>query len=77
MKFIKHYNHEIYSVITLLLILFSAIFVIPNFTQKLALAYACIFLLHEWEENCYPGGFFDMMFGEVMHFDPVPAGKKL
>jgi hypothetical protein len=77
MKFIKHYNHEIYTVITLLLLTLSAIFVTPDITQKLALAYAFLFLLHEWEENNYPGGFFDMLFGEVMNFKPMPSKEKI
>jgi hypothetical protein len=55
----------------------SAIFVIPDITQKLTLTYALVFLLHEWEENNYPGGFFDMMFGEIMNLKPVPSGDKL
>lgn len=77
MKKIKYYSHEIYSVITMLLITLSAIFVKPDTTQKIILLYAFIFLLHEWEENNYPGGFFDVMFGEVMNIKPVPSGKKL
>ncbi len=68
MHFIKYYSEEIYSVITLFFLTLSAIFVTPTYlTQQLALAYALLYLLHEWEENAYPGGFVDMMVGEVMH----------
>lgn len=68
MHFIRYYSEEIYSVITLFFLTLSAIFVTPAYlTQQLALAYALAFLLHEWEENVYPGGFVDMMVGEVMH----------
>jgi hypothetical protein len=77
MQFIKYYSHEIYTVITLLLISLSAIFVTPDSAQKLALAYALLFLLHEWEENNYPGSFFKMLFGEIIRLEPVPSGAKL
>lgn len=77
MRFIRYYSHEIYSVLTILLILASALFVTPDMTQKLALIYAFIFLLHEWEENNYPGGFFKMLFGEIAGIEPVPSGDRL
>jgi hypothetical protein len=77
MSFIKRYFHEIYSVITLLLITASAIFVVPDSIQKLALAFMLLFLLHEWEENNYPGGFFKNLFGDILTIDPVPHGEKL
>ena len=60
-KFIKYYSQEIYTVITLLLVTASAIFITPDFTQKVMLVYIFLFLLHEWEEGVYPGGFVDMM----------------
>lgn len=61
MKFIKYYSLEIYTFITLLLITLSAIFVIPDITRKIILAYMLIFVLHEWEEGHYPGGFIDLI----------------
>ena len=67
MKFIKYYSQEIYTVITLLLITASAIFFTPDFTQKVMLGYILLFLLHEWEEGVYPGGFVDMMMGEIIN----------
>ncbi|WP_165173799.1 HXXEE domain-containing protein [Adlercreutzia sp. ZJ242] len=79
MHFIRYYSEEIYSVITLFFLTLSAIFVTPaHLAQQLALAYALAFLLHEWEENVYPGGFVDMMVGEVMHADVAVTteGKK-
>jgi len=39
MKYIKYYSQEIYTVITLLLITASAIFITPDFTQKVVLVY--------------------------------------
>jgi len=67
MKYIKYYSQEIYTVITLLLITASAIFITPDFTQKVVLVYILLFLLHEWEEGVYPGGFVDMMMGEIIN----------
>lgn len=67
MKFIKYYSQEIYTVITLLLVTASAIFITPDFTQKVMLVYILLFLLHEWEEGVYPGGFVDMMMGEIIN----------
>lgn len=75
--FWKYYCHEIYSVLTVLFILGSALFVTPDFTQKLALVYAFVFLLHEWEENNYPGGFFDVLFGDIAGLNKEEFGKKL
>lgn len=70
MRAIRYYSEEIYSVITLFFLTLSAIFVTPaHLAQQLALAYALAYVLHEWEENVYPGGFVDMMVGEVMHAD--------
>ena len=77
MKFLRYYCHEIYSVITVLLILVSAIFVTPDSTQVLALVYAFLFLLHEWEENNYPGGFFNMLFGEIVGLNLDYSGDTL
>jgi len=67
MRAIKYYSQEIYTVITLLFLTLSAIFITPDAVQKLVLAYAFLFLLHEWEEGVYPGGFVDMMMGEIIH----------
>ncbi len=65
MRYLKYYSHEIFSVMILMLLTFSSVFVIPDITRRIALIYAFLFLLHEWEENNYPGGFFDMLFNEV------------
>ena len=61
MKFIKYYSLQIYTVITLLLITLSAIFVTPDVAKKIILAYMLLFVLHEWEEGYYPGGFLDLI----------------
>ena len=65
MKFIKYYSLEIYTFFSLLLITISAIFVTPDITRQIILAYILLFVLHEWEEGHYPGGFIDMDAGEI------------
>ena len=77
MRYLKYYSHEIFSVMILMLLTFSSVFVIPDITRRIALIYAFLFLLHEWEENNYPGGFFDMLFNEVAIIKPAPSGRAL
>lgn len=64
-KFIRYYSLEIYSVISILFLLIAAIMGDLSFIQKVALIYSVLFLLHEWEEGVYPGGFFDK-FSDVL-----------
>ncbi len=64
-KFIKYYALEIYTVISILFLLIAAIMGDLSFIQKAALIYTVLFLLHEWEEGVYPGGFFDK-FSDVL-----------
>ena len=61
-KFTKHYALEIYTVIAMLLITLVAIF-LPELTtiQKFVVFMSFIFILHEWEEGKYPGGFLDLI----------------
>ena len=61
MKFIKHYSLEIYTVISLSVITFSAIWIQPDMAQKIILAFIFLFVLHEWEEGHYPGGFLELI----------------
>ena len=77
MKFIRHYFHEIYSVIIVLLLTLSAIFMTPDLTQQFVLAFTTLYLLHEWEETVYPGGFFNVLFGELINLEQVPTGERL
>lgn len=66
MKFIRYYSLEIYSLISLLLLTISAIFIRPDITQQIILTYILLFVLHEWEEGHYPGGFIDMVAGVML-----------
>lgn len=61
MKFIKHYSLEIYTVISMALIVEAALIGDLSFIQKMVVIDAFLFILHEWEEGHYPGGFVDMV----------------
>ncbi len=61
-KFMKHYALEIYTVIAMLLIVLVAVYM-PELTviQKFVVILSFIYILHEWEEGHYPGGFLDLI----------------
>lgn len=65
-RFLIKYNLEI---LTALMFGFTAIAAIlntaPSITQKMLVAYAFLFTLHEWEENRFPGGFVKIMEGMI------------
>ena len=65
--FMKHYALEIYTVVALLLIVLVAIFM-PELTviQKFAVFMSFLFVLHEWEEGRYPGGFLDLISANIL-----------
>ena len=73
MRFIRYYSLQIYSVILVALLACSAIFVVPDTVQQFALAFTAFALLQQWEEDVYPGGFFDILFGKVICLDPIPS----
>lgn len=55
-KFMKNYALEIYTVITMLLIVSAAIFMGElTVIQKFMVFLSFIYILHEWEEGHYPG----------------------
>ncbi|MBQ8958564.1 MAG: HXXEE domain-containing protein [Bacteroidales bacterium] len=76
----KHYALEIYTVIAMLLIVLVAIFM-PQLTviQKFAVGLSFIYILHEWEERHYPGGFLDLMSGMLQRQidDETKRGSRL
>ena len=61
-KFMKHYALEIYTVIAMLLIVLVAV-CIPELSviQKFVVILSFIYILHEWEEGHYPGGFLNLI----------------
>ncbi len=56
-KFIKYYALEIYTVISMFILLIAGIIGDLSVIQKFVLVYIFLFVLHEWEEMSYPGGF--------------------
>ena len=60
-KFIKHYALEIYTVLAMAFIVYTAMMGELSFIQKLVVFDAFLFILHEWEEGHYPGGFINMI----------------
>ena len=60
-NFIKFYALEIYTVISMLALVIAGIVDDLSVIQKFVLVYIFLFVLHEWEEMKYPGGFADMI----------------
>lgn len=58
-KFIKHNALEIYTVLSMLLLVGAAMIGELSVIQKLIVIDTFLFILHEWEESHYPGGMFD------------------
>lgn len=58
-KFIKHNALEIYTVLSMLLLVGAAMIGELSVIQKLIVVDTFLFILHEWEESHYPGGMFD------------------
>ena len=52
---------EIYTVISMALIVVAALIGNLSFLQKMIVIDVFLFILHEWEEGHYPGGFIDMV----------------
>lgn len=82
LKFIKHYALEIYTVLAMAFIVYTAMLDEISFIQKLVVVDAFIFILHEWEEGHYPGGFVNLIAGligvevneETKRASRIPAG---
>ena len=81
-KFIKHYALEIYTVLAMLFIVYTAMLGELSFIQKLVVIDAFLFILHEWEEGHYPGGFINLIAGliqknpsdDIKRASRIPAG---
>lgn len=58
-KFIKNYALEIYTLISLGLLLAGALMDDLSVIQKFVMVFNLLFILHEWEEMHYPGVFAD------------------
>lgn len=64
-RFIKYYALEIYTVLALSFIVATAVIGNLSTVQKLVVVDALLFVLHEWEEGRYPGGFIKLISGLV------------
>ena len=64
-KFIKRYALEIYTVISLGLLLAGALMNELSVIQKFVMVFNLLFMLHEWEEMHYPGGFINLISGLI------------
>ncbi len=62
-KFVKNYALEIYTLISLGLLLAGALMDNLSVIQKFVMVFNLLFILHEWEEMHYPGGFADLVAG--------------
>lgn len=74
-KFIKHYALEIYTVISLGLLLAGALMDNLSVIQKFVMVFNLLFILHEWEEGHYPGGFIDLISGMIGKDVPVETKR--
>lgn len=74
-RFIKHYALEIYTVLAMLFIVYTAMLGELSVIQKLVVFDAFLFILHEWEEGHYPGGFIKLIAGMV-HINPSEEVKR-
>ena len=74
-KFIKYYALEIYTVISMLILVIAGILGDLSVIQKFVLVYIFLFILHEWEEGKYPGGFIEMI-SSMIEIDVSEEQKK-
>jgi hypothetical protein len=60
-KFIKHYALEIYTVLAMLFMVITSMMDGLSAVQHFVVVFNFLFILHEWEEGVYPGGFVDLI----------------
>ncbi|MBR1835419.1 MAG: HXXEE domain-containing protein [Bacteroidales bacterium] len=60
-KFIKHYALEIYTVLAMFFLVYAAMMDGLSVVQRFVVLFNFLFILHEWEEGVYPGGFIDLI----------------
>ena len=74
-KFIKYYALEIYTVISMSVLVIAGLMGDLSVIQKFVLVYIFLFILHEWEEMQYPGGFADLI-AKMIEVDINPEMKR-
>ena len=60
-KIIKRYALEIYTVLAMVFMVVTSFMGKLSTVQLFVVAFNFIFILHEWEENVYPGGFLNLI----------------
>lgn len=66
MKKLIRYNLEIFTGIMLIFCLVTLLlWKDMSIVRKLAAGYMLLYVMHEWEEGRFPGGFYDLFFGRV------------
>ena len=74
-RFIKYYALEIYTVLSMILLVVAGVIGDLSVIQKYVLVYTFLFILHEWEEMKYPGGFAENI-AEIIEFDLTESYKR-
>lgn len=74
-KFFKYYALEIYTVLSMILLVVAGVIGDLSVIQKYVLVYTFLFILHEWEEMKYPGGFAENI-AEIIEFDLTESYKR-
>ena len=60
-KFIKRYALEIYTVLGMAFMVATSLMGNLSIIQRFVVCFNFLFILHEWEENAYPGGFLNLI----------------
>ena len=60
-RFMKHYALEIYTVLAMLFMVVTSFMNDLSIIQLFVVVFNLLFILHEWEETAYPGGFIDLI----------------
>lgn len=60
-KFIRRYALEIYTVLAMLFMVVTSFIIVLSTIRLFVVVFNFLFILHEWEEGAYPGGFVDLI----------------
>lgn len=60
-NFIRKYNLELLTVLMAVIMVITICLPEPSLVRKVLAVYMLLFILHEWEETCFPGGFASLM----------------
>jgi len=75
-RYIKLYALEIYTAISVICIAVALFVGELSVNQKILLAYAAVFVLHEWEEGRFPGDLADLIGKKLLHRELTEETKK-